>query len=74
LIVDTDAVLTFPISAQPFQPVTRRHGQVFQRQSGVQDVQLFQPLPVQLGWQSPASACRPKPFGISIPEPSDHVL
>jgi hypothetical protein len=27
-----------------------------------------------LGWQSPASACRPKPFGISIPEPSDHVL
>jgi len=42
LIIDAYAVLASDLRAA-FQPVTRRHGQVFQRQSGVQDVQLFQP-------------------------------
>jgi hypothetical protein len=59
VVIDADAVLAFTVSAQPFQPVAGWHGQVLQSQRGVQNVQFFQSLPVQLVWQPPASASGP---------------
>jgi hypothetical protein len=35
-VIDADAVLTFPISLQGFQPITRRHSQIIQLPGTVQ--------------------------------------
>jgi hypothetical protein len=40
LIIDADAVLTLPISAQRFEPVARQRGEVPQRRRRVETVQL----------------------------------
>jgi hypothetical protein len=71
-VVDADTVLAFPVSAQAFQTVARRHEQVFQPQRGVQDVQFLQTLPVELGGQALALARRPQSFGIPITESGNH--
>lgn len=73
-VVDADAVPAFPITAQSLQPVTGRRHEVFHPQRGVQDVQLLQTLPVELGRQTLAPASRPKSFGIRITESGDHAL
>jgi len=72
LIVDSDAVLAFPASAELFQPVPRGYAQILQCQRGVEDVELLQSLPIQLRGKTLASARRPKSLGVRIPESRDH--
>jgi hypothetical protein len=72
LIVDANAVLAFPVTAQSFQPVAWRHGQILQRQRGIQNIQFLHRLPVQISRQPFAFAGLPKLLGIRIATTGDH--
>jgi hypothetical protein len=74
LVVDPDTVLALPVSAQFLKPIPGRHGQVLKRQCRMQNVQFLQGLSIQPRRQAFAPAGLPKPFGVRIPEPGDHVL
>lgn len=74
LVVDADAVLTFPASPQLLQPVAGRRREVLRRQRGIQNVELPQRRAIEPRRQTPALAGCPKLLGIRIPKPGDHAL
>jgi hypothetical protein len=53
LSINTNAVLAFPITLQRFQPVSRRNGQTFETNRGVQQLQLVKRLLLNIAWQLP---------------------
>jgi hypothetical protein len=45
LIVDPNAILTFPAASQRLEPISRQYAKVFEFRSGVQHSQFLKSLP-----------------------------
>jgi hypothetical protein len=72
LVIDPDAVLPLPITAQSFQPVARRDAQVVQAVRSVQHPELPQCHPLHIGSKPPDGVPFEQPLGVSIAEALDH--
>jgi hypothetical protein len=73
LIVNPDAVLSFPAAAQGFKPVSRRHPQIIQIRRIVDELQLPQGNTLDIGGNAPALSSLVKLFGIRVLETCNHA-
>jgi hypothetical protein len=70
--VDPDTVLAGSVTAEPFQPVTRRHAKILERRSGVQHPELPQGRPLNLRTELAGRSSVKKTLGGPISEALDH--
>jgi len=74
LIVDPNAMLTFPISFQRLQPVTRRHSQIAQFRSGIDDSELLSCRILNIQREPPRDLSPIQVLSLLVFERSDHLV
>ena len=74
LVVDADAVLARPVTAQGFQPVGRRQPQVIQRRRGKQTLQPHSRPPLDVWRQAADRLPVEEPFSVIVPETIHHGI
>jgi hypothetical protein len=74
LLVDSDAMLPFPVALQGFQCVSRRNPEIFEPNCGIQELQFMQGLLLDVAWQSPGELGLPNFLGFTTFEISDQPL
>ena len=74
LIVDTDAITSFPVAFQPFEPVPRRRAQIIDSFGRIENQQLPKSRPEDGGGKTPRSLSIKEPFRIPVAEISYHFV
>jgi hypothetical protein len=72
LVVDPDAVLALPVTAQSLQSVSGRDPQVVEALRSIQHPELPQRHPLQLNSEASGRVPREQPLGFPIAEALDH--
>lgn len=73
LVVDADAVLSFPVSLQGFQPIGRRDAQIFEMLRVVQHTKFAPCDFLNVRRQSPGTLAQPDRFGFLVGEIENHA-
>ena len=73
LVVDSNAVLTFPVSCQSFQSIAGRNSQIIDRLSSIQHRQLSERRLLYVLAKPPGSFSFEDPPSFSVPEAPDHI-
>lgn len=68
LVIDPDAVLASAVALQRFQPVARRHAEIVESHSSIQNRQFSQSRPETPRIKRPHSLALPETLGVAVPE------